>query len=174
MSRTKIQFHGLKDTILSAPKPNFGVLPSITFVLMLSISTAWSYEGHYTTLYSPYDMNNVSRETFTNQVPTSVMADQCLPLLNTHKTQTRSAIDGSQRAVGQVAALGIILGARFALEPKNNPTDLRWDNANTLNLREPSDINLNGNQARNAHAIANYRKCLKQMALTRTVNKNEV
>ncbi|MGH1456274.1 MAG: hypothetical protein ACRBDI_05800 [Alphaproteobacteria bacterium] len=166
MLNLKFSDSGLKDRFLSALKPKNGVLPSLTFVLFLSIGTAWSYDGNYT----PYDTQNVSRETLHNQVPSSVMADQCLPLLDTHKTQTSSSIDGNQRAVGQVAALGIILGARFALEPKNNFTDLRRKNAKTLTIKGA----LEDKNARSAHAIANYRKCLKQMALNRTVNQNEV
>ncbi len=155
---------GMGNTIASMLRPN-GILPSLTFVLLLSIGTAWSYDGHYTS----YNDTDVSRETLqnNNKGPSSVLTEQCLSLLNTHKTRNISVKSRSQRAVGQVAALGIILGARFALELKN-------DNADLLTKKVENTMLNQGNSKRTAHAIANYRQCLKQTALNRTAKKNDV
>ena len=139
-----------------------GILPVLTFVLALSIGTAWSYDG----TYKP-NSTDVSRETLqqNNKHPSSVSSEPCLSLLNTNKTRVNSVENGNQRAVGQVAALGIILGARFALEPKNEYAGLHTEKtANRLQIDEDK---------RTAHAIVNYRQCLKQTALNRTA-KNEV
>ena len=155
MNRSNFSLPSTHNTLMFKLRPS-GILPTLTFVLLLSIGTAWSYDA------------NVSHETLThNNKPTSVIAEQCLPLLNTHKALNNSVRDGNQRSVGQVAALGIILGARFALEPKN-------ENADLLTGKAEKSLSHTDTGERTAHTIAKYRQCLKQVALDRTANKNEV
>lgn len=155
MNRSQNFNPGMYKALVSILRPA-GVLPTLTFVLLLSIGTAWSYDA------------NVSHETNTHQgKPNSVSAEQCLPLLNTHNTLKNSAKDRNQRAVGQVAALGIILGARFALEPENKNADL-------LTNKAKNNIYTDSAKDRTAHTIINYRQCLKQVALGRSAGKNDV
>lgn len=165
MITSKYSIPSLQDALASALRPK-GILPMLTFVLVLSMSTAWSYDdGRYN---SNSDID-VSRETLQhyNEKPSSVPAEQCRPLLNTQAASNNSAKYRNQRAVGQMATLGIILGARFALEPKNETADLLTKNA-YKNLLKDND------GKRTAHAIANYRDCRKQIALIRTAKENDV
>ena len=169
MISSKQSLPSIKDALASTLRPRYGILPSLTFVLILSIGTAWSYDGRHN-IYSDI---NVSRETLQHNDkndPSSILAGQCLPLLNTHDTPLSTAKNGNQRTVGQVAALGIILGARFALEPKNNAAGLHTKKA----ISKQQKGTTNGAGKRTAHAIANYRQCLKQIALNRTANRNDV
>lgn len=134
-----------------------GVLPVIALAtaLTLSIGTAWSYD------------NNVSRETFIDNLksPSSAVVAQCVPLLNkTTNTSPPSTTARTQRTAGKVAALGLLLGVRFALEPKQD----------NLSVQQPLNKTANVSDSKNnrtAHAIASYRNCLKTQMLNKVALK---
>ncbi len=136
--------------VSNSPKRKSGALSAITFVtvLTLSVGTAWSYD---------YD---VSRETLfeNSKAPPSAAVALCAPLLNSaHNTLVTSTTARNQRTAGKVAALGLVLGVRFALEPQKDHTSQRP-------LNKASKI-IENDKNRSALTIASYRKCLKDETL---------
>ncbi|GEM_PF-2158951 len=150
-----------KHVFMSAPLIccKKAVLPIISIFLISSISSAWSYDGY--TLSVNY---NVSRETlYEIPLPSSSVVNQCKSLLEiTLRTPPDFSTDRSQRTAGKLTALGIILGARFALEPKH-------DNTEILTPLPKRNIALDNNKiktsTRSAISIAAYRKCQKEYIL---------
>lgn len=129
-----------------------GVLPVLAVVFTLSIGTAWSYEN-----------SNVSRETL--YVPPLVSAEQCNPLLNSAQNSPDTfGVDEDQRKAGKVAALGLILGVRFALEPTGT------NQATVPSFTKETSAEVP--QERSAQAIISYRKCLKDQALSKLALKH--
>ena len=132
------------------------ILLVTAFFLTSSISDAWSYEGRM----SAFD-NNVSHETLNSSFPSSTAADMCKSLLQNNKhTPTATPNGRIQRNAGKVTALGILLGARFALEPKNN-ADITPHKTNLVRHNKVKDSN------RSAQSIAAYRKCQKEYILSK-------
>ncbi|MGH1404224.1 MAG: hypothetical protein ACRBDL_08260 [Alphaproteobacteria bacterium] len=127
-------------------------------VFSCSLGTAWSYD----TLYN----HDVSRETSNSLLsPSSAVADLCIPLLKSNLNSPQSATDRNQRSVGKITALGMILGARFALEPKSqvNEDSVSYETRilkHIANDRKPQ---------RSAQAIAAYRQCQKEQVLVQLV-----
>lgn len=105
------------------------VLLTLFTALFLVTSTAWSYD-----YYTSSSNENVSRETFSDglvrgSIPIPAhKARFCSSLLKL-KNSPHSAFSPAddQRKVGKVAALSMILGARFALAPSNQNSDVRKD-----------------------------------------------
>ena len=93
----------------------------------------------------------------------SAVADMCTPLLNTlHHTPSTSPTARSQRSVGKIAALGMMLGARYALEPKPQ------DDASVINVDAILEHHVKVTRKpalHSAQTIAAYRTCLKNQAL---------
>ncbi len=132
----------------------------LVFLFVFSVGTAWSYvyDDDYT------DFNSVSHETLKFEKRSSSAAgDVCTPLLNTlHHTPPTLSTARSQRSVGKIAALGMMLGARFALEPKLQ------DNASVLNVDAILEHHVKVTRKpalHSAQTIAAYRTCLKNQAL---------
>lgn len=137
-------------------------LTLIVFLFVFSVGTAWSYV--YDDDYS--DFNSVSHETPKSEKrSSSAAADVCTPLLNTlHHTPSTSSADRTQRSVGKIAALGMMLGARFALEPKPH------DDASVLNVDAILEHHVKVTRKpalHSAQTIAAYRTCLKNQALAK-------
>lgn len=130
-----------------------GVLPALALAFTLSFGTAWSYENSASDRLSSVDR-------FEQVLPSAAM-DVCDSLL--HKTShapSASVSVRNQRTAGKVAALGMLLGARFALEPDS--TDSQDEVSARINdVDSPSAHK----SARSAQAIASYRQCLKAQAL---------
>ena len=132
---------------------------SITIMLFVfTIGSAWSY------VYDDQYMssNNVSHETIkTSKTPASAVVDMCKPLLNTYQhTPFASVTVRTQRSVGKIAALSMMLGARYALEPKirNNVSAKKSALMRHVKfIRKPA--------THSAQSIAAYRNCLKERAL---------
>jgi len=152
------KFHTFAQHLKSQARKYSGALSLITILFVFTIGTAWSYvyDDQYT------DLNYVSHETKkSSKNPSSAVVDMCKPLLNTHQnsSSTLSTVR-NQRAVGKIAALSMMLGARFALEPK-----LRDDASakkGTLAYRVKS---ARKPAIQSAQTIAAYRNCLKDRAL---------
>ncbi len=128
-------------------------------VFSFSIGTAWSYNALY-------NNTDVSRETSNSLFsPSSSVVDLCIPLLKSNLNSSQSATDRSQRAVGKITALGMILGARFALEPKDQ---INEDSA-SYKTRILKHIANDRKPRRSAQAIAAYRQCQKERVLAQLV-----
>ncbi|MGH1378465.1 MAG: hypothetical protein ACRBB3_06555 [Alphaproteobacteria bacterium] len=117
---------------------------SFICVITFSIGTAWSYENMYR--FSTKSSNVITKP----NKPLPAVTNLCKKFLKfAHKSTPQVIKSDSQRTVGKVAMLGIIIGARFVVEPNiNNDLSRNTDN-------------------HYAKAIAEYRKCQKEQALVR-------
>lgn len=127
------------------------LLGSFVLVLCLFAGPAWSFETvNEHPAVAPADTSTSS--------PT--VADACLPLLDTSsQSPLPSAMDRNQRSAGTAAALGLVLGVRFALSPPNKaglaPQKPRLD------VWHPTEAS----NDRSALAVTAYRQCQKEQAL---------
>ena len=133
-------------------------LSVFTVILAMSADPAWALDR-----LDPADVVDGSQEGLSisenNSIPSTAMADKCLPLLQSiRQTSSVSAMDRNQRAAGQAAALGLVLGFRFALSPVPKAKSA----TTRVGLWQPSFGNA-GDQ--HAMAIAEYRSCQKDQAL---------
>ncbi len=130
--------------MINARQLKIKVFVSSIAVLFL-VNNAWSYE-------TPVIHYDVSRETSFLQDSSSASADVCAPLLNSLSLAPSAGSSAEpQRTVGKVAALGMILGARYALAPKD---------------QKISDmLNQDVSAAPPAQIIAAYRQCQKAHVL---------
>ena len=111
---------------------------------------------------SASSIENTERSALISDIPSSAMADSCLPLLKSiHQTNSVSAMDRNQRSAGKATALGVIFGVRFALGPK--------EIAKSKHRKARLDIwQTKGSIAdnnRHALAVSDYRACRKEKAL---------
>lgn len=135
----------------------------VGFVLLLAFSAgnAWSIAPTGASL-PPKETGSILRGQPYTQVPSSTNADQCLPLLKSIQTiSPESALDRSQRTAGQIAALGLLFGVRFAPGPLERPGKAT---AETMVQIKVSSEPLSDGRA--ALAVAAYRDCRKNEALT--------
>ncbi len=99
--------------------------------------------------------------------PSSATADKCLPLLKSiRQTTSISAMDRNQRAAGKAAALGLVLGVRFALSPSPKARSAKP----RVDFWQPN-FSTAGDQR--ALAIAEYRACQKDQALKSSLDALE-
>jgi len=130
--------------ILNKNSYKTALLTASICIASLSIGSAWSYEAQ-----------GVSREApAIKSFPSSTATDACKTLLvSDQQTFSGSVAVKNHRTASKIAALGVILGARFALEPNDNVTNIvEHDN------KVKSDI-------RSAQAVAAFRKCQKEHVL---------
>lgn len=134
-------------------------LASFVIILCLVAGPAWSFET--------IEGNSAfsAQENYTTTHPTSTssptVADPCLPLLKSiRQTPPTSAMDRNQRSAGSAAALGLVLGVRFALSPptKTIPSKRKP----RLDVWQP--VNASGGD-RSALTVSAYRNCQKDQAL---------
>lgn len=157
----------------------------VCLVLVFSVHTARSYD---------YENDiNVSRETSTpfdeiitltknmetvdrikpwtrssDYKSSSTTGNLCTSLLNTQNTHSsKTPVVRTQRPVGKVAVLGLLVGARFAIAPPEQHNRAIVDEPETL--LECQVVSLDGKDApvRSARTIAKYRQCQKDLALGR-------
>lgn len=133
------------------------LLASFVFVLCIASHPAWSFESvEYSA--QPY----AEKQALTSTHPSSpTVVDSCLSLLKSipHISST-SIMDRNQRSAGKAAAVGLVLGVRFALSP---PTKTKsYADRPRLDLWQPA-----GGSAgdRSALAVSAYRQCQKEQAL---------
>lgn len=135
-------------------------LAAFIIVLALGAGNAWSLDR-----FDPAgvieDIPQIQHEFSTSSSPD--MVDGCLPLLKSIRhTSAPSAMDRTQRSAGTAAALGLVFGVRFALEPsqKSKPSQPRLD-------FWQHEAATGGD--RHALAIADYRRCQKEKALNSSI-----
>ena len=157
----------------------------VCLVLVFSVSTARSYDfetsvGVSRETSNPFDeiikltKNVETAHKMKSQArsyslrPSSTAGNLCATLLNTQNTfSSKTPVVRTQRSVGKVAALGLLLGARFALAPPEQHNSGIVDEPDVL--LECQVVNFDGKDApvRSARAIAKYRQCQKDLALGR-------
>ncbi|MBL4803738.1 MAG: hypothetical protein JKY71_02645 [Alphaproteobacteria bacterium] len=129
------------------------ILGSLVLVLCLFVGPAWSFET--------INVNeHPAIQPADTPTPSPAVADACLPLLDTSSQSPQpSAMDRNQRSAGKAAALGLVLGVRFALSPPNKAG---------LNAQKPRlDVwhPAEASNDRSALAVTAYRQCQKEQAL---------
>lgn len=135
-----------------------GVLLALALISTPVMSTAWSHQDFKLSLDKS---ESVSREAQTETHPSSVAAELCTPLLTTNQHISNTfSVDRSQRTAGKVAALGMILGARFALEQQDD----READA-VMNITLERHVLKSKPAMFSAHSIAAYRQCHKEVYL---------
>ena len=133
------------------------VLFSFVMILCLIAGPAWSFEmgdSSYEHL-DPYTQQN-----FTTNQSSPPVVDSCLPLLKSIHTSPQSAMDRNQRSAGKAAALGLVLGVRFALSPPEKPGS--YADKPRLNIWKVKGVS---KDSRSALAVSAYRQCQKEQAL---------
>lgn len=135
----------------------------VGFVLLLAFSAGNAWSIAPTGVSLPHtESGSILRGQPYTQVPSSTNADQCLPLLKSIQTiSPESALDRSQRTAGQIAALGLLFGVRFAPGPLERPGKATAETM--VQIKVSPEPLLEG---RAALAVAAYRDCRKNEALT--------
>ena len=133
------------------------VLLSFVLVLCLTVGPAWSFE-----VSDSHDQINPEVEAITStHLSSPTVVDPCLPLLKSiHHVSSTSAMDRNQRSAGKAAAVGLVLGVRFALSP---PAKVK-SHADRPRLDVWHASNVSGGD-RSALAVTAYRQCQKEQAL---------
>ena len=123
----------------------------LMFSCLIVANEAWSYD------YTADDFE--SRQVY--KVSPSSVDSSCISLLKTNQTlSSKASTIRNQRSAGKVAALGMLLGARFALEPQEN-TAVKASYDKSAPDYQKTRVSKN----RSALAIAAFRKCQKEQAL---------
>ncbi len=133
------------------------VLVSFVFILCVVAHPAWSFESvdHSAQPYA-------EKQALTSTHPSSpTVVDPCLPLLKSiHHASSTSSMDRNQRSAGKAAAIGLVLGVRFALSPPKKTKS--YADRPRLDLWQPAGV-IGGD--RSALAVSAYRQCQKEQAL---------
>lgn len=135
-------------------------LAAFIVILSMGAGSAWSLDR--------FDPGSVIKDAqiqhnFSTNSSSSTSVDGCLPLLKSIRhTSAPSAMDRNQRTAGKAAALGLVFGIRFALEPSKKSKS----STSRLDIWQPQNT-LAGNQQ--ALAIADYRNCQKERALNSSI-----
>lgn len=114
-----------------------------------------------------FKKDNVSNRNFYNvsysdPLPPAA-TDTCLPLLKTiRRINPDTVAVRAQRPAGNTAALGFVLGVRFALGPVEHARSSRSRSPASFNVWQPLDVTA-GDHA--ALAVSAYRQCQKDRAL---------
>ena len=133
-------------------------LASFILILCVAVGPAWSFE---TLDQHQQDPVHKQELTSSSKSSSSTVVDPCLPLLKSiNHISPASATDRNQRSAGKAAALGLVLGVRFALSPPTNSKS--QVDGPRLDLWHTS-----GEVAgdRSALAVTAYRQCQKDQAL---------
>ncbi len=119
--------------------------------------SAWAFEAQ-----DPANVFEAENISLASDPLSPSMADSCLPLLKSiHQIHSASAMDRNQRSAGKVAALGIFVGVRFALGPK----EIAKSNRNRKARLDVWQTTGNIVDDRHALAVSDYRSCQKEKAL---------
>lgn len=137
----------------------------LCLTLIVLCSPAWSFELDRLPATSSGNAYNTNLPTqkFSTSRPASA-EDSCLSLLNTVRYDASpSAAGRDRRSVGKATALGLVLGVRFALGPKEVMKTSPSGGAARLGFWQPRDVADTGSSR--ALAIADYRRCKSEQAL---------
>lgn len=129
-------------------------------VLAMGAGSAWSFDQ----IGAGDVQEDIKKSTknFSNSSSPGIV-DGCLPLLKSiREPHASTAMNPNQRSAGQAAALGLVFGFRFALEPTRKSKSPKprldvWEHHGEIA----------GN--RHALAIADYRRCQKEKALKSSI-----
>jgi hypothetical protein len=157
-----------------------GFLGGLVFAMLVFAGQAHSFE---TQMISVGD-DVVQPSSFKNSDPSSIHAGPCSPFLGSASFQPSAHFDGGEdmamdrtrRNAGKAAALGVMFGLRFALQPVRYKTS---KTAARRNATQNSSLNMktSGLQFdvwstadkyrpnRSALSVAAYRQCQKERAL---------
>lgn len=135
-------------------------LSILVIMLALCAGKAWSFERIPAGEAGRY-IDNPIQNTHDFSSSSPVQNDACLPLLNNHAS-AGSAMDRNQRTAGKAAAVGLVFGIRFALQPSREITPSKP----SLDVWA-QDGGIQGD--RSALAIADYRRCQKDKALKSSI-----
>ena len=122
------------------------VLLGAALILVFSIGTASSFGPQMPEIDYAKAHKHIKN-------PLLSVSHACRSLLNPTHTSSTAPTDNNQRNAGKIVALGVLFGARFALEPKKHDTST---NVQQVALSD-KDVS--------AGSIIRYRKCLKKEAL---------
>ena len=133
------------------------LLASFVLILCVVAHPAWSFES---VDYSAQP--HAQQQALTSTHPSSpTVVDLCLPLLKSiHHTSSTSSMDRNQRSAGKAAAVGLVLGVRFALSPPKKVKS--YADRPRLDLWQPAGVSAGD---RSALAVTAYRQCQKEQAL---------
>ncbi|MCB1783515.1 MAG: hypothetical protein KDI13_05915 [Alphaproteobacteria bacterium] len=135
--------------------------------MVVSGNAAWSFERTAASALSAPSGHLIQDVSYVQKVPSSSVADSCLPLLtSSHESPSSSATDRNQRTAGKVAALSMAFGVRFALGPLENPAFKH----EAESAGEVLSLNGQGQRDRHAMKVAAYRNCQKEQALQAQLN----
>ena len=156
-----------KLTYMSGPRVALlfsTILLAFVFIVCLGASAAWSSENPRTQKFQHngfLDFKTFSSLKSNTSPP--VQTDQCLPLLKSVHLSSNSVTGPNQRPAGTAAALGLLMGMRYALSPAPQVKILQPQA--TTQLAELSPQSSSDNDVRSALAVSAYRQCQKEMAL---------
>lgn len=132
----------------------------VVLVFIFTIGSARSYVNDHERASAA--LLDVSHETsLTNYTTSSSNTGLCTSLLNTQiQMSSKTPVIRTQRSVGKVAALGLLLGVRFALEPKqNHSANVTINDAPLMHQVKAVD--------KTTKKVVAYRRCIKDQALSR-------
>lgn len=152
------------------------------FVVAMLPQQAWSFENYYgrlndriadpspkaqVTSHPAAAMPEATKNSILADSTQKGAADSCLPLLSSMRhAPSRSAMDRNQRDAGKAAALGLIFGVRFALQPSKTSNNSDASDAR-LGFWQPDtpQVGAKDDHNRSALAVVAYRQCQKEQAL---------
>jgi len=154
-ARSYVTHDGLRDIDLSASY-NVSRETSSSFDEIIAMTAVVSSAN---TLGAPASSSDLRSS--------STAGNLCTYSLNTQDTSySKVPAVRTQRPVGKVAALGMLLGARFALAPRQRFADAIVDNNAGVLLGCQAVASANGAPAaRSAGEVVAYRQCMKARAL---------
>lgn len=125
-------------------------------ILVITIGSASSFNPHN------MDMNTGNKNI---KKPLLSVENACRSLLNPiQNTSSLAPADKDQRKAGKLVALGVILGARFALEPKDAPES---------DVQSASVSSKASTRDTKAGSIIRYRDCIKKETLALSQNTQD-
>ncbi|MBI4030782.1 MAG: hypothetical protein HY370_03835 [Proteobacteria bacterium] len=128
--------------------------------IVASAGPAWSFEAYKTVSPSAAVNTAETPVPLTSSKP-AIADDSCLSLLKTvrYDNPASSAMDRGRSSDGQAqaAALGLVLGVRFALGPR----EVVKSNRGRVEIRQPFSTTNDSY----ALAVADYRRCKNEQAL---------
>ena len=135
-------------------------------MVMVFTGHAHSFETQMTSAGDGIDPRTMS---FKNSVPSDAYADPCSPFLGSasfagYDYGDDATMDRTRRNAGTAAAVGVMVGLRFALQPVRYKTaaQKRRNAGLQFDVWSTEDRHLSN---RSALAVAAYRQCQKERAL---------
>lgn len=147
-----------KLTYMSGPRVALlfsSIFFGFVFIVCMTASSAWSHEMKSVPVVKPASLSSPGPD-----------GSHCLPLLNSISTSPKSVTGPTQRPAGTAAALGLIMGMRFALAPAPR-AEKPQKQANISDSEALAGLSPSAGPGddRTALAIAAYRQCQKELAL---------